>query len=167
MNDPITSMDPGLRRRLSSLREVIRREEANLRRLEEECAKGRKKIDEIYRFVDLVEQEIPLAYSRQTKRKDATIKRLERELKSAERRAAKVDTANPKVEGPHPADISRAKTIGIFGGILFAIENWSADGQTAADFTIVCQSLLFPVVYEKVMSGNEDYYIETVPAICT
>lgn len=161
MNDP-TQSDPGLRRRISNVREALRKEISHLTKLEEEVAKQRKKIDDVYRYVDLLEAEIPLAFARENKRKDATIKRLERELKSAERKAAKVSIEQPA--GPHPADLSRAKTIAIFGGILFAIENWSACGQTAADFTIVCQSLLFPIVYEKVMSGDEDYYIETVPA---
>lgn len=162
MNEPILTTDPGLRRRLASLRETIRKEEAHLLKLEEECAKGRKKIADIYRYVDLIEQEIPLALARDDRRKDAKINRLERELRAAKREAAKVSTgtSSPTI---HPADISRAKTIAIFDGILFAIENWSSDGQTASDFTIVCQSLLFPLVYEKVMSGEDDYYIEHVP----
>ena len=43
------------------------------------------------------------------------------------------------------------------------MENWSTDGQVASDFSLVCQSILFPIVYEEVMSGNADYYIEQVP----
>lgn len=59
--------------------------------------------------------------------------------------------------------IEKAKTIAIFDSILFAIENWSSDGQTAPDITMVSQSVLFPTVYERVMKNNEDYFVERVP----
>ena len=60
--------------------------------------------------------------------------------------------------------VEKAKTIAIFDSILFAISNWSNDGQTAHDIELVCQSVLFPAVYERVMSGQSDYVIEKVPA---
>jgi len=60
--------------------------------------------------------------------------------------------------------VEKAKTIAIFDSILFAISNWSNDGQTAPDIELVCQSILFPAVYERVMSGQSDYVIEKVPA---
>lgn len=59
--------------------------------------------------------------------------------------------------------VEKAKTIAIFDSILFAISNWSNDGQTAHDIELVCQSVLFPAVYERVMSGQSDYIIEKVP----
>ena len=59
--------------------------------------------------------------------------------------------------------VEKAKTIAIFDSILFAISNWSNDGQTAHDIELVCQSVLFPAVYERVMSGQSDYVIEKVP----
>lgn len=60
--------------------------------------------------------------------------------------------------------VEKAKTIAIFDSILFAISNWSNDGQTAHDIELACQSVLFPAVYERVMSGQSDYVIEKVPA---
>ncbi len=62
------------------------------------------------------------------------------------------------------AGVEKAKTIAIFDSILFAISNWSNDGQTAHDIELACQSVLFPAVYERVMSGQSDYVIEKVPA---
>jgi len=59
--------------------------------------------------------------------------------------------------------VEKAKTIAIFDSILFAISNWSNDGQTAPDIELVCQSVLFPAVYERVMGGQSDYVIEKVP----
>ena len=59
--------------------------------------------------------------------------------------------------------VEKAKTIAIFDSILFAISNWSNDGQTAHDIELACQSVLFPAVYERVMGGQSDYVIEKVP----
>jgi hypothetical protein len=68
-------------------------------------------------------------------------------------------------EEPEPEDPSlvKAKTVAIFDSILFAIENWSTDGDTAPDFSLACQSILFPLVYSQVMNGNEHYFLKTVP----
>ena len=72
----------------------------------------------------------------------------------------------PVHDGPAPKDkvaIAKASTLSIFDSIIFAISNWSTDGQTAPDVELACQSVLFPLVYEEVMKGNSDYYIEKVP----
>jgi len=66
----------------------------------------------------------------------------------------------PEVEDP---SLVKAKTVAIFDSILFAIENWSTDGDTAPDFSLACQSILFPLVYSQVMNGNEHYFLKTVP----
>ena len=62
-------------------------------------------------------------------------------------------------------DIDRAATLAFFDSLIFAIGNWSNDGQSAPDCELACQSVLFPAVYEQVMSQNEDYYITKVPAV--
>ena len=66
---------------------------------------------------------------------------------------------------PEPEDPSlvKASTIAIFDSILFAIENWSTDGDTAPDFSLACQAVLFPLVYDQVMNGNEHYFLKQVP----
>lgn len=61
--------------------------------------------------------------------------------------------------------IAQAKTLAIFDTILFNISNWSTAGDTAPDFELASQSILFPVVYEQVMKGDEDYFIEEVPPV--
>ena len=63
------------------------------------------------------------------------------------------------------SEIGKASTICIFDTLLFAIENWSTDGLTAPDVSLCSQSVLFPLVYEQVMEGNEDYYIDKFPPI--
>lgn len=89
-------------------------------------------------------------------------KRRERELlrkiEKLEKNAGGQAAQQENLEG-----LEKAKTLAIFDSILFGIENWSADGQTAPDITMVSQSVLFPTVYERVMKGNEDYFVEKVP----
>ena len=57
----------------------------------------------------------------------------------------------------------RASTLAIFDSIVFAMSNWSNEGDTAPDFELACQSVLFPTIYERVMKNEDDYYIEEVP----
>lgn len=61
--------------------------------------------------------------------------------------------------------IEKAKTLAIFDAIIASISNWSTDGQTAPDVELIFQSILFPLVYEPVCKGNEDYYLQEVPSI--
>lgn len=59
--------------------------------------------------------------------------------------------------------LARAKTFAIFDSILFAIENWATNDSPSPDFTIVSQSVLFPIVLQKVSRNDEDYYLTEVP----
>ena len=59
----------------------------------------------------------------------------------------------------------RASTICVFDTLLFSIENWSTDGQVASDVSLCSQSILFPLVYEPVMKGDDDYYLDTFPTV--
>ena len=91
-----------------------------------------------------------------------------RELKAEVESLKKELSERPKA--PLPAAISlseksKASTICIFDTLLSAIENWTTDGLTAPDVSLCSQSILFPLVYEQVMRGNEDYYLEKFPSI--
>ena len=96
---------------------------------------------------------------------------IERESKRKERDLLREIERLKKLSADRPAQqenlegLEKAKTLAIFDSILFGIENWSADGQTAPDITMVSQSVLFPTVYERVMKGNEDYFVEKVPPV--
>jgi hypothetical protein len=59
--------------------------------------------------------------------------------------------------------IAKARTLAIYDSIIFAISNWSNDGQSAPDVELACQAILFPCIYQKVMEGVEDYYFDEVP----
>ena len=88
------------------------------------------------------------------------LRQMEKELEEAREAAAQ---GTPLVID-NKEGLDKAKTIAIFDSILFAISNWSLDGQTAPDVELACQSVLFPVVYERLMKGSTDYVIPTVPA---
>jgi len=90
----------------------------------------------------------------------APLRQMEKELEEAREAAAQ---GTPLVID-NKEGLDKAKTIAIFDSILFAISNWSLDGQTAPDVELACQSVLFPVVYERLMKGSTDYVIPTVPA---
>ena len=102
--------------------------------------------------------------ARETAERDAKreVRKLEQKLALAEKKLEKL-TGTQAVTAENKEDIERASTFAIYDSILFAIENWSSDGDTAPDFTIACQSVLFPVIYERVMRGQADYYLPEVP----
>lgn len=110
----------------------------------------RLKMDDVKRAA----QEYKEAIQRENQK---IVRELERKLELAKRSDVSLETPT-NLEG-----LEKAKTIAIFDSMLFAIENWSSDGQIAPDITMVSQSVLFPTVYERVMKGNEDYFIEKVP----
>lgn len=147
---------------LRRLESAVSREEENLAcmisrnreregQFEKNIQSLKLKMDDVRRAAD----EYREAVDRESSRK---IRELEKQLAIAKSRVdtSRDDAAN--LEG-----IEKAKTVAIFDSILFAIENWSSDGQTAPDITMVSQSVLFPTVYERVMKGNEDYFVERVP----
>lgn len=94
---------------------------------------------------------------------NAESKRLQKKVKELEARLAEFGE-KAAVKAVNSVDIRRAKTIAIFDAILFNISNWSEAGDTAPDFELASQAILFPAVYERVMSGDdEDYIVEEVP----
>lgn len=96
----------------------------------------------------------------EARREDARmIRALEKKVAQLEELAKTRVVVEAKQEG-----IEKAQTIAIFDSIIFAISNWSTEGDTAPDFELACQSIIFPIIYERVMSGDEDYIVEKVPA---
>ena len=88
--------------------------------------------------------------------------RLRKEVAELKLRLAQYEKGG-KVGAIDRVPIARATTLAIYDSIIFAICNWSTDGQSAPDIELVCQSVLFPCIYQKVMEGLEDYYLDSVP----
>jgi hypothetical protein len=114
--------------------------------------------EELHRF----EAEIPAAIARDERRLKAIKNRLERECASLKRQLA-LHESQPTKQEANPHNVSRAKSLAVFDSILFAIENWSTDGQVASDCILAFQATLFPLVYMPIMKGNTDYYLDEVP----
>jgi len=93
---------------------------------------------------------------------EKTVKELTQENQELKAKLAEFELQS-EAEASEDPSLVKAKTIAIFDSILFAIENWSNDGDTAPDFSLACQSILFPLVYNQVMNGNEHYFLKTVP----
>ena len=60
--------------------------------------------------------------------------------------------------------ISKARTITIIDEILFDISNWSACGLVAPDLELAMKSVVFPSVIERLMQGDERYFIPEFPS---
>ena len=62
------------------------------------------------------------------------------------------------------AEVAKARTLKIFFNIISSIEEFSSDGfEKAPDVTILNESILFPLIFEPVMRGEEAYYLDDVP----
>jgi len=88
-----------------------------------------------------------------------------KEILKLKERLAAAEAEGPRIK-EDPMDrvsLAQAKTFAIFDSIIFAISNWSDGGDTAPDFELACQAVLFPVIFERVMKEDADYYIPTVP----
>ena len=162
-DESIFERDGGLRYRWTGVENIRKRIDV-AQRQQRELTEKRERLDaEHFAALEKYNAEIPLAVKRDERRAAAYVNRLEKEIKQLQKENKEQVSADTSSK-VHPTDLQRARTIAIFDGILFAIENWSTDGQTAPDFTMICQSVLFPVVYEKVMDADHDYYLGTVPA---
>ena len=119
----------------------------------------------LLREEEQVEEEVREAYlsavEEQTK---IRTKELEIEVRDLKKQLAE-RPASSLSQNVDEREIQKASTICILDTILFAIENWTTDGQTAPDVTLASQSVLFSVVYDKVMSGDSDYYLDKFPVI--
>ena len=139
----------------------------------------------LHTTINALEQKLKEKSTKQSNMLDAQCSRIDeldmkltRLLEQLEREKAKLVEENIKLKstsgltksGASPAASAessvdpRASTLAIFDSIVFAISNWSNEGDAAPDFELACQSILFPVIYERVMKGEDDYYMEEVPS---
>lgn len=159
---PLFERDQGLKYRWERLQGAQKKLRSTIDQMQDLMRKIHKMQDQYDAAVDALAAEIPNAMRRERKRLEAALRKAEHENR---RLTKELKNRGNVVNEPaiNKADLDRAKTIAIFDGILFAIENWSTDGQLAADFVIACQSVLFPIIYDKVMGGDEDYYLTKIP----
>jgi len=84
---------------------------------------------------------------------------LQREIDLLKKTIEEMEIARPVDSSSDSESIAKATTIAIFDSILFAISNWCKSGEIAPDFELASQAVLFPIVYERVMKGEEKAYL--------
>jgi len=149
---------------LERLRKKRVSREGIVSKLEETIQGELSKVTRLIREEESIEEEVRLAMLSAIE-EQSRIKT--RELRDEIRDLQKQLTEMPKkvVDQVSVVEAAKASTLCIFDTLLFAIENWSTDGLTAPDVSLCSQSILFPLVYEQVMKGNEDYYLDKFPPI--
>lgn len=129
--------------------------QAKIRKIEE----ASEKIDEMYDRVNVALETFKYRIERSA---SADLKRAQRRIKELEKQL-ETGGAQRREDVDYDA-IAKAKTIATFDAILFNICNWSTAGDTAPDFELASQAILFPAVYERVMEGDrEDYIFDSMP----
>ena len=124
-------------------------------KLEEHMNKMSMAADKIGQGLDAYKAKVDRSATSENRKLKRRIEELEAQLAQSTASAAKAAITSEAVK--------RARTIAIFDSILFNISNWSKQGDTAPDFELISQAILFPSVYERVMSGEEAYILEEVP----
>ncbi|MEC8737714.1 MAG: hypothetical protein VXX91_05750 [Planctomycetota bacterium] len=135
------------------MRTSLRYVQQNLDFLEE-------RITEYSNLIERYEKEYRLAEQRDEKRAASKIKKLQSRIDELE---AQVGIQTTSFDNIELEAIAKARTVAIFESILFAIENWATDDVPASDFTPVAQALLFKAVYDPIMTGIADYYLDEIP----
>ena len=144
---------------INKLDNVIEKAE---RDIEQAWGKVRTQSETVADCFDALEREIPLAVGRDIKRLQALHNKLLWENKQLKKEIANAPS-RPLTPEVDPNLVKKASTICVFDSLIFSIENWSSDGQVASDVSLCTQSILFPLVYEPVMRGDSDYYLESFP----
>ena len=124
--------------------------------------KRRLRIEETKLLLDTLNEAIDQYRQGVEREVRGELRELKRENEQLQKLAGSRESATASV---NKVDTDRAATLAFFDSLIFAIGNWSNDGQTAADCELACQSILFPAVYEQVMQSNSDYYITEVPSV--
>jgi len=148
----VNSLEEAFKQALEKLTEDFSAETFKISTL---CTEIEENTLEIQRGVEAYKAHVSRLSNAEARRLRKQIKDLETQLEAAGQKVDKV-TVN-RVE------VNKAKTLAIFDAVLFNISNWSKSGDTAPDFELASQAILFPTVYERVMNGEESYLLDAVP----
>ena len=151
-------------RRLAKRKEALMEQVADL---EEDFLARIRKIEEASEKIDEMYERVSVALNtfkfRTERSASGELKRVQKRVKELEAELAKAGNAGAKASVDR-STVAKAKTLAIFDAILFNICNWSTVGDTAPDFELASQAILFPAVYERVMEGSEEsYLLDEVP----
>lgn len=140
----------------NNLEHLKREFHARVTKIEEAAAKMDEFQDRLITAANSYKSYTERSTNGELRRAKAEIAELRSKLEKLESRQHKVN-----VDG---LSLTKATTLGIFDTILFQISNWSNQGDTAPDFELLSQAVLFPSVYERVVKGDNDaYFLDKVP----
>ena len=146
-----------LKNEVPKLKKKIGSIEDSLNALDSEIETFTTKIETLSTAIDNHQEFVQRGHDRQVRRLEKVIAELERKLKRQGVPMEVTDNVNSVV-------LDKAKTIAIFDAILNAITGWSTSGDQATDVEAATQTILFPCVYERVMTGGDPaYLLEDVP----
>jgi hypothetical protein len=139
----------GLKKEVPALKKKVNNIQTSVSSLDTELDTFVSKIDMLSDAVESFCQTTTNKYERQ-------VRNLQRQIESLEKRLSK---ESPDRSGPTSIVLQKAKTIAVFDSILSAITSWSQAGDLASDVEAAIQSVIFPSVYERVMSGSDPAYL--------
>jgi len=139
-----------LKNEVPAIKKKIGWVENNLNALDAEVDNFVAKIDTLAAEIENYHISTHREYERQTKR-------LQNQISSLEKKLAK--QGGKATSGVNPVILDKAKTIAIFDAILSAITSWSTSGDLASDVEAASQSVIFPSIYERIMSGTDPAYL--------
>jgi hypothetical protein len=96
------------------------------------------------------------------KRQERVVSKLQERIDQLERELSKLN-GNP-ANSTNDVILSKVTTIAVFDAILSAITSWSTHGDQASDIEAASQTVIFPCVYDRIMSGADPaYLLDEVP----
>jgi hypothetical protein len=137
----------GLKNEIPKIKKKLSHAKHSLDNLDHEVETLSQRVDSLVDAVEAYESSISKKYER-------TISRLQQKIEALEKL-----TIGSKSNSTNDVAITKATTIAIFDAILGAITSWSIHGDQASDVEAASQTVIFPCVYERVMSGDDPAYL--------
>jgi hypothetical protein len=131
-------------------------------KIKKKLSANKQAIEALDHELDVLDGKIDSLVATVESYENALVKRYERVITKMQEQIDKLESQLVKTGVSTPANevaISKVTTITIFDAILSAITSWSKDGDQASDIEAASQTVIFPCVYERVMSGDDPAYI--------
>lgn len=139
---------PKLKKKLSSATQA-------LSALDDELDVVSVKIDSVNSAIESFQEGI-------SKRQERIIFKMQERIEQLEHELLKLNGS--PISSTNDVMLSKVTTIAIFDAILSAITSWSSLGDQASDVEAASQTVIFPCVYDRIMSGADPaYLLDEVP----
>lgn len=147
--------------KISSLRNEVPR-------IKKKLLAAKQAVEALDAEVDALNQKVESVASVVEAFEGTLVRKHEREVAKLLKRIAELEkrmSSSGPVNSVNETLISKVVTIAIFDAILGAITSWCTWGDQASDVEAASQTVIFPCVYERVMSGDDPaYLLDEIPA---